>query len=69
MPIAKDKSSIATVVPNELKERIQRIADLKKWTLSQTVKECLEEFLDVWEDELGITKKQTTTKKNTKSKQ
>jgi hypothetical protein len=57
MPISKDKSTIATVVPNDLKERIQRVADAKKWTLSQTVKELVEEFLKCWEEELGITEK------------
>lgn len=63
MPVAKDKASIATVVPKELKERIQRIADLKKWTLSQTVKELVEEFIGTWEQELGITEKSNKTSK------
>jgi uncharacterized protein (UPF0335 family) len=69
MPVAKDKASIATVVSKELKQRIQRVAELKKWTISQTVKECLEEFMDVWEEELGIsTKSKDPVPKTRKSK-
>jgi predicted DNA-binding protein len=54
MPVGKDKSSIATVVPINLKKRLERVAASKKWTLSQTVKECLESFIEQWEKELGI---------------
>lgn len=65
MPVSKDKSSIATVVPKDLKDRLQKIADLKKWTMSQTVKECLELFIDAWEESLGIPEEKppTTSKK------
>ena len=54
MPVGKGKTSISTVLPDNLKERLQRIADDRKWTLSQTVRECLESFIDNWEEELGI---------------
>lgn len=54
MPVGKDKSSIATVVPVSLRERLERVASAKKWTLSQTVKECLETFITQWEKDLGI---------------
>jgi len=54
MPVGKGKASISTVLPDDLKERLQRIADNRKWTLSQTVRECLESFIDAWEDELGL---------------
>lgn len=68
MPISKDKSTIATVVPIELKERIQKVADAKKWTLSQTVKELVEVFLINWEEELGLTTKETPKKTRKASK-
>ncbi len=54
MPVGKDKSSIATVVPIDLKKRLERVASSKKWTLSQTVKECLETFIEQWEIDLGV---------------
>lgn len=66
MPVGKDKTSIATVVPVKLKKRLESIASQKKWTLSQTVKECLELFIDQLENELGV-ETQATPKKRTKS--
>lgn len=56
MPVGKGKSSVSTVLPNETKDKLQRIADLKKWTLSQTLKELVEEFLDTWLEEMEVPK-------------
>ena len=63
MPVGKGKTSISTVLSDNLKERLQRIADNRKWTLSQTVRECLESFIDNWEEQLGI---EPSTKKKPK---
>lgn len=70
MPVGSDKSSIATVVPVNLKKRLKRVATAKKWTLSQTVKECLETFIDQWERDLDIVNEShpTTNPKPSKSK-
>jgi predicted DNA-binding protein len=68
MPVGKDKSSIATVVPLDLKKRLERVATSKKWTLSQTVKECLETFIDQWERELGIVEEPVPTPKKHSAK-
>jgi hypothetical protein len=70
MPVGKDKSSIATVVPVSLRERLERVASVKKWTLSQTVKECLETFITQWEKDLGIEEEEPkpTPKKGRKPK-
>ncbi len=54
MPVGKGKTSVSTVLSDELKNRLQRIADSRKWTLSQTVRECLELYVGLWEAELGI---------------
>jgi predicted DNA-binding protein len=67
MPVSKDKTSIGTVVPLALKMRIERIANEKKWTLSQTVKECLETFIEQWEKELGLDVKPSTSKVSKRS--
>lgn len=63
MPVGKDKTSIATVVPIKLKKRLETIASQKKWTLSQTVKECLELFIDQLENELGVETEATPKKR------
>jgi predicted DNA-binding protein len=68
MPVGKDKSSIATVVPIGLKQRLERVATSKKWTLSQTVKECLESFIDQWEKDLGVVEEPAPTPKKRSSK-
>lgn len=68
MPVAKDKASIATVVPVALKKRLERLAVSKKWTLSQTVKECLETYIEQWERELGIAEEPVTTPKKKSNK-
>ncbi len=55
MPTPSDgKVTLSAAVPIELKERIQHIATERRWTLSQTVVVFLEEYIEVWEDELGI---------------
>lgn len=62
MPVAKEKSSVSTVLPSETKDKLQRIADLTKWTLSQTLKELVEEFLDTWLEEMEVPKELDTPK-------
>ena len=54
MSLAKDKTSITTVLPIDVKNRLQEIAKLKKWTLSQTSAELIQTYLDEWERHLGI---------------
>ncbi|NEO34379.1 MAG: hypothetical protein F6K36_29070 [Symploca sp. SIO3C6] len=48
------KITLSAAVPIELKERVQRIARLRRWTLSQTIVIFLEEYLDALEEKLGI---------------
>jgi hypothetical protein len=62
MPAGEGKVTLSATVPVELKERFQRIADEKRWSVSQTVTIFIEEYLDIWEDELGISKKPTPKK-------
>jgi predicted DNA-binding protein len=62
MPVGKGKAAVSTVLPEETKDKLQRIADSRKWTLSQTLKELVEEFLDTWMDELGVSKEDTPKK-------
>lgn len=46
MPAGKGKTSISTVLPEDIRERLQRIADRYRWSLSQAVRESLIEFID-----------------------
>ena len=62
MPAGEGKVTLSATVPVELKERFQRIADEKRWSVSQTVTIFIEEYLDIWEDELGVSKKPTPKK-------
>jgi predicted DNA-binding protein len=69
MPVGKGKAAISTVLPDELKSRLQRIADNRKWTLSQTVRECLELYIGNLETELGIsTSEPAQSSKKSKSR-
>lgn len=52
MPVSEGKVTLSAAVPLELKERIQKIATERRWTLSQTVVVFLEEYLDEWEKSL-----------------
>ncbi len=73
MPESLGRVTLSAAVPIEMKERIQRIASEKRWTMSQTVVIFFEEFLDVWESELGLStntateQKPRTLSKNTSS--
>lgn len=53
MPVSEGKVTLSAAVPVELKERIQRIASEKRWTLSQTLVIFLEEYLDEWEKDVS----------------
>lgn len=65
MPLGDDKTTVTAVVSAELKDRLKVIAKHRRWTLSQTVGALIEECIDRWTDELGITAK--TTPKNQRS--
>ncbi len=67
MPASEGKVTLSAAVPIELKERIQRIAVEKRWTLSQTVVVFLEEYLAAWEKELGVEVEPPPKRKSTKS--
>ncbi len=56
MPVGEGKATMSAAVPVAIKERFQRIADQKRWTLSQTIVIFAEEYLSQWETELGIEK-------------
>jgi hypothetical protein len=64
MPAGEGKVTLSATVPIELKERFQKIADEKRWSVSQTVTIFIEEYLDIWEDELGVSEKKPTPKKS-----
>ncbi len=51
----------ASVEPN-YKARFEEIAKQKRWTLSQTVQYFIEEFLDEWESDLGLSPNTTSLK-------
>lgn len=68
MPLNDDKSTVAAVVPTELKTKLKEIARLRRWTLSQTVGALIEENFDNWVKTLGIELKQEKTAKSRKSK-
>jgi predicted DNA-binding protein len=63
MPAGEGKVTLSATVPVELKERFQRIAAEKRWSVSQTVTIFIEEYLDTWEDELGISQKEDIPKR------
>lgn len=69
MSLAKDKTSITTVLPIDVKNRLQEIAKYKKWTLSQTSAELIQTYLDDWEAKLQTELAASNRKfKQTKSK-
>jgi hypothetical protein len=63
MPVSEGKVTLSAAVPLELKEKIQRIATERRWTLSQTVVIFLEEYLDEWEKTLTSTAPTPKSKK------
>ncbi len=65
---SEGKVTLSAAVPMELKERIQHIAAERRWTLSQTLVIFLEEYLEDWENELGLSPNSTSpSKKKPKS--
>ncbi len=51
MPRGKDSDSVTAVVSKELKERLKKYADSKRWSMSQAAGVLIEEGLDRFEAE------------------
>jgi hypothetical protein len=62
------KVTLSASVPPDLKKRFQRIATVKRWSLSQTVIVFIEEYLETWEKELGIVDEPVPTPTSKKAK-
>ena len=65
MPVSDGKVTLSAAVPVEMKERIQRIASEKRWSLSQTLVVFIEDCLDEWEQNLVDTPAPTSKKPKT----
>ncbi len=62
------KVTLSASVPPNLKKRFQQIATEKRWSLSQTVIVFIEEYLDDWENELGLSPNSSTPNKKAKKR-
>jgi hypothetical protein len=51
MPRGKDSDSITAVVSKELKERLKKYAQIKRWSISQAAGVLIEEGLKQFEAE------------------
>lgn len=62
----ESKVTLSASVPPNLKKRFQKIAVEKRWSISQTVIVFIEEYLDQWERELGISEDSVPIPKKTR---
>jgi hypothetical protein len=60
MSTGEPKTTVTAAVSPKTKERLKQIAAKKRWTVSQTLSIFIEEFLDTWEGELGVTNVEPT---------
>lgn len=51
MPRGKDSDSVTAVVSKELKERLRKYAEIKRWSMSQAAGVLIEEGLNRFEAE------------------
>ena len=64
----KRKQTIGVVVTDETRERVKRVAEVKHWSVSQTLSLFIDAYWDTWEKDLGVAEKPSTTpKKKSKS--
>ena len=56
------KVTLSASIDPDFKKRLEKIAKVRRWTLSRTVEYLIEEFLDSWEIELNIPPEKPTTK-------
>jgi hypothetical protein len=56
MPRGKDSDSVTAVVSKELKERLRKYAEIKRWSMSQAAGILIEEGLDRFEVESKTSK-------------
>lgn len=66
MPLGDDKTTVTAVVPANLKEKLKQIAKIRRWTLSQAVGALIEDCIDDWVSELGITEEKQSSDKHPK---
>lgn len=68
MPLSQGKKTVGATVSAEMQSRIKRVAQLKHWSVAQTLGLFIDAYWDAWEKELGIDPEPTTTPKRKSSK-
>lgn len=48
------KRTIGVIVSDEMRDRLQRVAALKHWSVSQTLKLFIDAYWEQWEKDLGV---------------
>lgn len=68
MPLGDDKTTITAVIPGNLKEKLRMIAKVRRWTLSQAIGALIEDSIDRWVDDLGVSIESENSQKPTKTR-
>jgi len=63
MPLSQGKKTVGATVTGEVQERIKRVAELKHWSVAQTLGLFIDAYWEQWERDIGV---ESTPKAKTK---
>jgi hypothetical protein len=54
MPLKPDKATVGATVSTEMRDRIKRFAEMKHWSVAQSLGLFIEAYWERWEQENGV---------------
>lgn len=66
MPLKPDKATVGATVPTKLRERIKHFAEIKHWSVAQSLGLFIEAYWERWEQEHGVEYPPQTEKETSK---
>lgn len=54
MPLKQGKTTVGATVTDEMREKIKRVAELKHWSVAQTLSLFIEAYWEQWETDIGV---------------
>jgi hypothetical protein len=57
MPLTQGKKTVGATVTVEVREKIKRVAELKHWSVAQTLGLFIDAYWSQWEKDLGVDEK------------
>jgi hypothetical protein len=62
MPLKPTKKTVGATVTDEVRDKIKRVAELKHWSVAQTLGLFIDAYWEQWEKDLGVFEAESSPK-------